>query len=151
MATFFFGCSRSSSSSLLSTLKIVTRQKVGRSTVTQARTLQTLSLQKIFFSSESLLHEPQSSDLLTIWGYRGPEVLVGSRKTQYCKPYNYWRNGNVAVPGLFIYSCGKRGGNYLEWRKAGGKLFRECVCVLLCFVDPILGNRYGPGVNSFRQ
>ena len=26
-----------------------------------------------------------------------------------------------------------------------------CVCVLLCFVDPILGNRYGPGVNSFRQ
>ena len=21
-----------------------------------------------------------------------------------------------------------------------------CVCVLLCFVDPILGNRYGPGV-----
>ena len=32
MATFFFGCSSSSSSSLLSTLKIVTRQKVGRST-----------------------------------------------------------------------------------------------------------------------
>ena len=25
-----------------------------------------------------------------------------------------------------------------------------CVCVLLCFVDPILGNRYGPGVSSFR-
>ena len=26
-----------------------------------------------------------------------------------------------------------------------------CVCVLLCFVDPILGNRYGPGVSSFRH
>ena len=24
-------------------------------------------------------------------------------------------------------------------------------CVLLCFVKPILGNRYGPGVNSLRQ
>jgi len=29
----------------------------------------------------------------------------------------------VAVTGLFIYSGGKRGGNYLEWRKAGGGLF----------------------------
>ena len=26
-----------------------------------------------------------------------------------------------------------------------------CVCVLLCFVDPILGNRYGPGVSAFRH
>ena len=26
-----------------------------------------------------------------------------------------------------------------------------CVCVLLCFIIPILGNRYGPGVNSLRQ
>ena len=25
------------------------------------------------------------------------------------------------------------------------------VCVLLCFVGPVLGNRYSPGVNSFRQ
>ena len=25
------------------------------------------------------------------------------------------------------------------------------VCVLFSFVDPILGNRYGPGVTSFRQ
>jgi len=25
------------------------------------------------------------------------------------------------------------------------------VCVLLCFIIPILGNRYGPGVNSLRQ
>jgi len=24
------------------------------------------------------------------------------------------------------------------------------VCVLLCFIIPILGNRYGPGVNSLR-
>ena len=24
-------------------------------------------------------------------------------------------------------------------------------CVLLCFVDPILGNRYGPGGHSFSQ
>ena len=24
-------------------------------------------------------------------------------------------------------------------------------CVLLCFIIPILGNRYGPGVNSLRQ
>ena len=24
-------------------------------------------------------------------------------------------------------------------------------CVLLCFIKPILGNRYGPGVNSLRQ
>jgi len=23
-----------------------------------------------------------------------------------------------------------------------------CVCVLLCFIKPILGNRYGPGVSS---
>ena len=34
----------------------------------------------------------------------------------YCKPYNYWRNGNVAVPGLFIYR-----------RKAGEELFRVTV------------------------
>jgi len=27
----------------------------------------------------------------------------------------------------------------------------ESVCVLVCFVDPILGNRYGPGVSSFRH
>ena len=25
------------------------------------------------------------------------------------------------------------------------------VCVLLCFVDPILGNRYGPGVSTVRH
>ena len=25
-----------------------------------------------------------------------------------------------------------------------------CVCVLLCFDDPILGNRYGPGASSLR-
>ena len=25
------------------------------------------------------------------------------------------------------------------------------VCVLLCFIKPILGNRYGPGVNSLQQ
>jgi len=36
--------------------------------------------------------------------------------TSYCNCYNYRRNGNVAVPGLFIYSGGKQGGNYLEWR-----------------------------------
>jgi len=34
----------------------------------------------------------------------------------YCKSNNYRRIGNVAVPGLFIYSGGKQGGNYLEWR-----------------------------------
>ena len=34
----------------------------------------------------------------------------------YCKSNNYQRNGNVAVPGLFIYSGRKQGGNYLEWR-----------------------------------
>jgi len=28
---------------------------------------------------------------------------------------------------------------------------RTVVCVLLCFIIPILGNRYGPGVNSLRQ
>ena len=28
---------------------------------------------------------------------------------------------------------------------------QHCKCVLLCFVDPILGNRYGPGINSLRQ
>ena len=27
---------------------------------------------------------------------------------------------------------------------------RGCIVVLLCFVDPILGIRYGPGVNSLR-
>jgi len=27
----------------------------------------------------------------------------------------------------------------------------HCVCVLLCFIKPILGNRYGPGVNFLRQ
>jgi len=26
----------------------------------------------------------------------------------------------------------------------------KVVCVLLCFVDPILGNRYGPGVIPLR-
>ena len=46
-----------------------------------------------------------------------PDYLVNR---EYCKPYKYWRNGNVAVPGLFIYSGGKRRGNYLDWRKAGG-------------------------------
>ena len=45
----------------------------------------------------------------------------------FCKSNNYWRNGNVAVPGLIIYSGGKRGWNYLEWRKAGGELFRVTV------------------------
>ena len=30
----------------------------------------------------------------------------------------------------------------------GGESLR---CVLLCFIKPILGNRYGPGVNSLRQ
>jgi len=34
----------------------------------------------------------------------------------YCKCNNYRRNGNVVVPWLFIYSGGKQGGNYLEWR-----------------------------------
>ena len=34
----------------------------------------------------------------------------------YCKSNNYQRNGNVVVPGLFIYSGEKQGGKYLEWR-----------------------------------
>ena len=37
-------------------------------------------------------------------------------KIEYCKSNNYQRNGNVAVPGLFIYSGGKQGGNDLDWR-----------------------------------
>ena len=28
---------------------------------------------------------------------------------------------------------------------------RHIVCLLLCFVNPILGNRYGPGVSSCHQ
>ena len=56
--------------------------------------------------------------------YRIVLQFVVSQFYAYCKSNNYWRNGNVAVPGLFIYSGGKRGGNYLEWRKAGGELFR---------------------------
>jgi len=35
---------------------------------------------------------------------------------KYCKCYNYRRNGSVAVPGLFISSGRKQGGNYSEWR-----------------------------------
>ena len=38
------------------------------------------------------------------------------RPVAYCKFNNYERNGNAAVPGLFIYSGGKQGGNCLEWR-----------------------------------
>ena len=41
---------------------------------------------------------------------------------------------------------------------AGQSAFRRArpqlklgVCVLLCFITPILGNRCGPGVNSLRQ
>jgi len=34
----------------------------------------------------------------------------------YCKCYNYRRNGNMAVPGLFISSGAKQGGNCLEWQ-----------------------------------
>ena len=30
-------------------------------------------------------------------------------------------------------------------------LWAECSCVLLCFINPILGNRYGPGVSSCQQ
>jgi len=39
----------------------------------------------------------------------------------YFKSNNYLSNGNVAVPGIFIHSGGKQGGNYLEWqsRKKG--------------------------------
>jgi len=43
----------------------------------------------------------------------------------------YW--GIVTVPGSIHYGI------------------RLGVCVLLCFVSPVLGNRYGAGVNSFRQ
>jgi len=78
--SIFFG-STSSSSCLLSSLKIATRQKVGESTETgQLETLvqfssgqlETLVYNKCFFFSESVLHEPFDS-----WGgYREPEVLV---------------------------------------------------------------------------
>jgi len=37
-------------------------------------------------------------------------------RVAYCKSNNYQRNGNMAVPGLFIYSGGKQAGNYLGWR-----------------------------------
>ena len=36
-----------------------------------------------------------------------------------------------------------------EWWKC--ECVRSSVCVLLCFIKPILGNRYGPGVNSLRE
>ena len=39
----------------------------------------------------------------------------------------------------------------LDLRKRKRKQKVVCVCVLLCFIIPILGNRYGPGVNSLRQ
>jgi len=39
-----------------------------------------------------------------------------SKMRRYCNCYNYRRNGNVAVPGLFISSGRKQRGNYLEWR-----------------------------------
>ena len=54
----------------------------------------------------------------------------------------------MAVPGLFIYSGGKRGGNYLEWRKAGGELFRVTVtannqALLLFFFQLFFANARG--------
>ena len=77
---------------------------------------------------------PRSLELQEIWnrGYTYYSTLVQTKASQsqsseYCKSNNYWRNGNVAVPELFIYSGGKRGWNYLEWRKAGGELFRVTV------------------------
>jgi len=51
-------------------------------------------------------------------------VLIqgGGISAKYCNWYNYRRNGNVAVPGLFISSDGKQGGNYSEWRSRKKKL-----------------------------
>jgi len=35
--------------------------------------------------------------------------------------------------------------------KSFGSLSACCFVLLLCFVNPILGNRYGPGVSSCQQ
>jgi len=78
----FLFCSTSSSSCLLSSLKIATRQKVGESTETGQ--LETLDYNKCFFFLESLLHEP--FDNWGLGGYRGLEVLVIKRQQG-----NNWR------------------------------------------------------------
>ena len=74
MSMFF--CSTSSSSCLLSSLKIATRQKVGESTMTGQ--LETLVYNKCFFFSESLLHEPFDN-------LGGVPRTRGSRKNKKCE------------------------------------------------------------------
>jgi len=71
MAIFCFGCSTSSSSSLLSTLKIVTRQQVGRSTVTLTWQNLVVVCKKYFFTRKVFSTNLQ---VLIFWhGTRRPQ------------------------------------------------------------------------------
>jgi len=119
---FFFGCSSSSTNSLLSTLKIVTRQKVGMSTVTwtwqtsedsdQTKSrkvdcdsdMTNLSLQEMFFFSKSPLHEPPSSDLLTTCGgtedRRLSSTVILNRCNRTDRRYRPWLTDGRLIGGL---------------------------------------------------
>ena len=93
----------------------------------------------------------KNSEYKSMKGPRAPEGFTATRKR--------------------VTACNKKmGGSMVEWclqhepeRFAGQDTLWNMdhtltwlppngdVCVLLCFIIPILGNRYGPGVNSLRQ
>jgi len=55
--------------------------------------------------------------------------------------------GPQAIAGTAQIRCGRWLTPASRWGPASS-LHTSCVCVLLCFINPILGNRYGPGVSS---
>ena len=55
-----------------------------------------------------------------------------------------------AIAGTAQIRCGRWLTPASRWGPASS-LHTSCVCVLLCFINPILGNRYGPGVSSCQQ
>jgi len=59
-----------------------------------------------------------------------------------------WR-GSLVGPDEFVPKSIVHCSNCIAAHKE--MFFPQSVCVLLCFIIPILGNRYGPGVNSLRQ
>jgi len=110
---FFFGCSSSSSSSLLSTLKIVTRQKVGRSTVT--RTWQTLVCKKYSVSRKVFSTNLQ----VLIWQLGGVPRTGGSRCTK--------QSSTVLKPGLGVETAYNNSYCTLFLRTVKGGVFRGIV------------------------
>ena len=87
-------------------------------------------------------------------GRRSRINLIGlAKKASKTGSYGYRHDGYWYTPGWYytFHLDVVNKSVYIHERTQARPFQFFSKCVLICFVDPILGNRYGPGVNSLRQ